>query len=96
MAGSSVNRLRTADLAESIATEMARAASYLGERGHAATAEALLWQARCNRIQALRLRTEDGAEQHLKTVGKPDQMTLPSCERPQPSAAAQMSPRFLL
>ena len=66
MIASSTNRVRTAALAESIATEMGRAAHHLAEQGQAATAEALLWQARHNRIQALRLRAEAGAEQCLR------------------------------
>lgn len=70
MAATSTNRVRTAALAEAIATELARAAHYLGERGQAATAEPLLRQARHNRILALRLRAEAGAEQYLRTVGQ--------------------------
>lgn len=68
MAAASTNRIQTAAIAEAIATELARAALHLGERGQAATAEALLRQARHNRVQALRLRAEAGAEQHLKMV----------------------------
>lgn len=62
MATSSVNLIRTAALAESIATELARAAHQLGQQGHAATAEALLRQAHYNRNQALRLRAEASVE----------------------------------
>ena len=62
----STNRIRTAVLAESIATVMARAAYHLAAQGQAATAEALLQQARHNRIQALRLRAEARAERCLK------------------------------
>jgi hypothetical protein len=70
MAASSTNRVRTAALAESIATELARAAHYLDGQGQAATAEALLRQAHHNRILALQLRAEAGAEQCLRTVGQ--------------------------
>ena len=69
MAVSSTNRIRTAALAESIATELARAARHLAEQGQAATAEVLLQQARHNRVLALRLRAEAGAEQYLRTIG---------------------------
>ncbi len=69
MAASSVNRVRAADLAEAIATELARTAYRLAEQGQPATAETLLRQARHNRVQALRLRAEAGAEQYLKMVG---------------------------
>jgi hypothetical protein len=69
MTASSINRVRTAALADSIATELARAAHHLGGQGQPATAEALLRQARHNRVQALRLRAEAGAEQYLKMVG---------------------------
>ena len=66
MAAASTNQLRTAALAEAIATELARAACHLGEQGQAATAEALLRQARHHRIQALLLRAHTGAEQCLR------------------------------
>ena len=69
MAASSTNRVRAAALAESTATEMARAAHHLGGQGQAPTAAALLRQARHHRVQALRLRAEAGAEQYLKTIG---------------------------
>jgi hypothetical protein len=69
MALSSTNRVRTAALAEAIATELAHAAHHLGQQGQAATAETLLRQARHNRILALRLRAEAGAEQCLRTIG---------------------------
>lgn len=69
MVVSSTNRVRTAALADSIATEMALAAYHLAAQGQAATAEVLLQQARHNRIQALRLRAEVGVEQYLKTIG---------------------------
>lgn len=69
MAAASTNRIRTAAIAEAIATEMARAALHLSERGQATAAEALLRQARHHRIQALQLRAEAGAEQYLKMVG---------------------------
>jgi hypothetical protein len=65
MATSSVNLIRTAALAETIATELARAAHQLGQQGHAAAAEALLRQARYNSGQALRLRAEASAEEDL-------------------------------
>jgi hypothetical protein len=70
MAVSSTNRVSTAALAESIATELARAAHHLSEQGQAATAEALLQQARHNRILALRLRAEAGVGQCLRMVGQ--------------------------
>jgi hypothetical protein len=70
MAASSTNRVRTAALAEAIAAELARAAHQLGEQGQVATAEALLRQARHNRILALRSRAEAGAERYLTTVGQ--------------------------
>jgi hypothetical protein len=69
MPATSNNRVRTAAFAETIATEMARAAHHLAEQGQAATAEALLGQARDNRVLALRLRAEAGAEQYLGPVG---------------------------
>lgn len=70
MAATSTNRVRTAAFAETIATELARAAHHLADQGHAATAEALLGQARHNRILALRLRAEAGAEQYLRILGE--------------------------
>jgi hypothetical protein len=69
MAAVPTNRIRIAVIAEAIATELARAALQLSERGQPATAEALFRQARHNRVQALRLRAEAGAEQYLKMVG---------------------------
>lgn len=69
MAASSTNRVRTAGLAEAVATEPARATRHLADREQAATAEALLRQARPNRIPALRLRAEAGAGQYLRTIG---------------------------
>lgn len=66
MAVASTNRVRTAALAEAIATEMARAAHHLGEQGQVATAEALLRQARQHRIQALLLRAHTGTGQCLR------------------------------
>ena len=70
MAVASTNRVRTAALAEAIATELARAAHHLREQGQAATTEALLRQARQHRVQALLLRAEAGAEQYFRTIGK--------------------------
>jgi len=69
MAAASTHHVRTAALAEAIATELARAAHRFGEQGQAATAEALLRQARQHRIQALRLRAEAVAERYLRTIG---------------------------
>jgi hypothetical protein len=70
MAALSSNRNRTAALAEASATELARAAHHLGEQGQAAAAEALLRQARHNRILALQLRAAAGAERYLRAVGQ--------------------------
>jgi len=66
MATLPTNRVRTAALAEAIATELSRAAYHLGEQGQFATAEALLRQARQHRIQALLLRAEASAEWCLR------------------------------
>lgn len=71
MAAFPFNPVRTAALAEAIAAELARAAYQLGRQGQTATAEALLHQARHNRIQALHMRAEAGAEQHGKMVRMP-------------------------
>ncbi|MHB2205462.1 hypothetical protein [Methylobacterium sp. CM6257] len=69
MVASYNNRVRTAVLAGAIATELARAAHHVAEQGQVAAAEALLEQARHNRILALRLHAEADAEQYLKTIG---------------------------
>lgn len=66
MAASSTNRIGAAVVAEAIAAVLARAAHHLDGQRQAATAEALLRQARHNRIQSLRLR----AEQYFRTKGK--------------------------
>jgi hypothetical protein len=52
----------TAYLAETIASELATAADYLGKRGNAVVAQALLREARRHSIQAIQLRAQAGTQ----------------------------------
>lgn len=71
MAASPINRLDAADLGETIAAELARAAYQLRQQGKISAADALIQQARQNRIAALRLRAEASAERYRTMMPAP-------------------------
>ena len=64
------NRIAAASIAESVATDLASAASHLAQIGRTVVAQALLQQARRHRVQAIRLRALAAAE-HYATISKP-------------------------
>ena len=71
MAVSVVNLVQIAILDEEIAAELTRTAFQLSRRGQTEAADALLYQSRCYRIQALRLRVEAGDEQCVQMLDRP-------------------------